>query len=417
MYTSGTTGVPKGIVNTHGKLRAVAQFAAQRLGLTADDVGYVSMPLFHSNSLFLNWLPAFTVGASVALQEKFTASGFVDDVFRYGVTYWNYVGQPVHYVLEAAARQFGPEDDKILKRVRDDPRNRLRAAVGTGAGGPDRARFIRWFGLDHVYEMYGSTEAEISTCCMPGDPHDSVGEVIDPNVVIMSPEGVECPPAQFDPAGNVTNMREAVGEIVRRGEPSGLFQGYHGDAEATARKFSGGMYHSGDLGMCRVIENRRYLYFVGRTSDWIRKDGENFSAECVVDLVSGFPGLDLAAAYGAPHPVSDEWVMVALRMRDGRPFDPQAFFDHCEREDSEKGKDAKGFPDLVRIVTDVPWTETHKILTRQLKTEGYDPRKVRGVYLRRRGDRTYRELTGAIYAEIEKEFRASGRLSILNSCV
>ncbi len=411
IYTSGTTGLPKGIINNHAKLRGIGMFVANLSGMTPDDVGYISTPLFHSNAVFLNWAPAFSVGASVALRARFTASGFFDDIVRYGATYWNYVGQPVHYVLEATLARCGGDEERVAREIAGHPGNKLRFAYGTGASGAERARFMRYFGVEHVYENYGSTEAEISTWCMPGDPIDSVGEVIDDAIFIMNDAGGLCPALLVDNAGNPLNYAEAVGEIVRKGTV-GRFQGYHDMPDATASKVRDGWYRSGDLGAIREVGGKRYLYFIGRTDDWIRKDGENFSAESVVDLVKSFPGVDRAAAYGVPHPVSDEWVMVALRVKPGQVFDPQAFYDHCE-EEVARGRDRKWFPDLVRVVDDFPWTETWKIKVRELKQAFYHPDRADRVFVRRRGDERFRPLDRAGFDKLEQEFAATGRGALL----
>ncbi|MBI2059386.1 MAG: AMP-binding protein [Nitrospirae bacterium] len=413
IYTSGTTGLPKGILNSHGKLRAIGAYTANLIGLKPDDVGYICMPLFHSNAHYLNWMPAYAVGAKIILREKFSASAYLDDIFNHGATYWNYVGQPVQYILEAIAKKYGDDESRILREVRDHPRRKLRLALGTGASGKQRIKFIRWLGLEHFYEMYGSTEAEIATCCRPGDPIDSVGEVTDENVFIRNGSGATCPPAEFDGSANILNYAEAVGEIVRGGTPTGLFQGYHGDEAATQKKFSDGLYRSGDLGMIRLINGHRYLYFVGRTDDWIRKDGENFSADCVVDLVSGFPDVYLAAAYGVPNPVSDEWVMAAIQLKDGRAFDPQAFFDYCEREVSRNGRDRKWFPDFIRIVNTFPLTETHKIIVRELKAGYFHPERAEVIYFRRRNDATYHPLAREDFEKLRSDFDSNGRLNLL----
>lgn len=412
VYTSGTTGLPKGILNSHAKLRGIGMLASSGTGMCKDDVGYLSMPLFHSNALYLNWLPAFSVGASVVLRDKFSASGFVEDILRYGCTFWNYVGQPVHYVLDAIARAHGGDEARIVREVAKHEGNRLRFCLGTGASGKERDKLVRWLGLEHVYEIYGSTEAEISTWCMPGDPLESVGEIRDDNVVVVGEDGRECPPVELDAAGNPTNYASAVGEIVKKGGLAGLFQGYHGMPDATAKKVAGGLYRSGDLGMVRRIGDKRYLYFVGRTDDWIRKDGENFSAESVVELVGDFDGVDLAAAYGVPHPVSDEWVMVALRMKPGHAFEPAEFFAHCERKVAA-GRDRKWLPDLVRLVDDFEWTETHKIVVRKLKAAFYHPDRTDRVFARRRGDETFRPFDRAAWDELRREFEATGRQGLL----
>ena len=133
IYTSGTTGLPKGINNNHMKLCAVGFAVSSNLGLGPDDVGYACMPLFHSNAIFIGLMPAFWVGAALGINERFSASKFTSDVFRYGVTFWNYVGEPVHYVLAALAKQYGGDEAKILAEVARHPKNRFKYACGNGA--------------------------------------------------------------------------------------------------------------------------------------------------------------------------------------------------------------------------------------------------------------------------------------------
>src|SRR6185295_8030518 len=130
---------------------------------------------------------------------------------------------------------------------------------------------------------------------------------------------------------------------------AGLFQGYYGNADATSSKFRDGVYHSGDLGHMLVRDGRRYLFFDGRTDDWIRKDGENFSAAQVARILQEGPDVTLAAAYGVPCAVSDELVMAALKLRPGARFDPKAFFEYCEAQVEHGGMDRKWIPDFVRV--------------------------------------------------------------------
>jgi fatty-acyl-CoA synthase len=416
IYTSGTTGLPKGILNNHFKLLAIGLGVSQRLGLGPDDVGYACMPLFHSNALFLGFQPAFHSGASLALRERFSATGFVPDVLRYGVTWWNYVGEPVHYVLGALEREHGSEE-RVLDAVARHPRNRLRWAIGNGASAPDIDRFTRWLGLDDMFELYGSTEAAISTFRVQGDPRGSVGEITDPNVKILNERGGECPPAELGADGRILNYAECVGEICRVAPDAGLFQGYFENRDANTSKYRDGVYHSGDLGHVLEREGRRYLFFDGRTDDWIRKDGENFSAAQVARLVQEHPDVALAAAYGAPCPVSDELVMVALELRPGARFDPAGFFAFCEGQVQGGGMDRKWFPDFVRIVESFEFTQTQKILVRALKKDHFrrDRLPTEPIFWRRRGDASFRELTAADYAELRREFAAAERLHLLES--
>jgi acyl-CoA synthetase (AMP-forming)/AMP-acid ligase II len=415
IYTSGTTGLPKGINNNHFKLLAIGMVVSGNLGLGMDDVGYACMPLFHSNALFLGFQPAFHVCGSLAMRERFSASSFVPDVFRHGVTYWNYVGEPVHYVLGALEKQYGGDEARILAEVARHPSNRLRYAVGNGAAPPDIDRFMRWLGLEDMFELYGSTEAAISTFRKKTDPRGSVGEVSDANVKILDPGGRECPPADLASDGKIRNYEAAVGEICRVAADAGLFQGYYGNAEATTSKFHDGVYHSGDLGHIVVREGRRFLFFDGRTDDWIRKDGENFSAAQVARILQEAPGVTLAAAYGVPCAVSDELVMAALKLRPGVRFDPQAFFDYCESQVQHGAMDRKWMPDFVRVVDDFEFTQTQKILVRHLKAQHYDRRAlpVAPLYWRTRGDATFRPFTASDYDAQRERFAAAERLPLL----
>ena len=415
IYTSGTTGLPKGINNNHLKLCATGIGVSSNLGLTQEDVGYTCMPLFHSNSVFVGFMPAFWVGGAVGLRERFSASQFVPDVLRYGVTFWNYVGEPVHYVLSAIEKEYGGDEAKIISAIANNPRNKLRYAVGNGAAPPDIDRFMKWLGLEDMFELYGSTEAAISTFRRKGDPRGSVGEITDPTVQILSERGKECPPAELGADGKILNYEQCVGEICRVAEDTGLFQGYFDNSDANRQKYRDGAYRSGDLGHVLVRNGTRYLYFDGRTDDWIRKDGENFSAGQVGRLLTEHADVALAVAYGVPCSVSDELVMAALKLRDGACFDPKEFFDWCEGQVTRASMDRKWFPDFVRIVDDFEYTQTQKVLVRHLKKDHFDPARAprASIYWRGRGDSSFRSLTEEDYEQLRREFAAAEKLDLL----
>jgi fatty-acyl-CoA synthase len=417
IYTSGTTGLPKGILNNHFKLIATGIGVSRTCEMGPEDRGYTCMPLFHSNSMFVGLSPCFWVGGSVVVRERFSATGFLPDVLRYGITAWNYVGEPVHYVLSALEREFGGDEERIRREVTENPRNRFRFAVGNGASPPDIDRFIRWFGLEEMYELYGSTEAAISTFRRKGDPRGSVGEITDPAVRILDERGAECPPARVAADGRIENYAEAVGEICRVAPDTALFQGYFDNADANASKFRDGVYHSGDLGHVLFVDGRRYLYFDGRTDDWIRKDGENFSAAQVARLVAEHPDVALAAAYGVPCAVSDELVMVALKLRPGARFDPAGFHAFCERQVREGGMDRKWLPDFVRVVDDFQFTQTQKILVRELKRDHFHRERLPDapVWWRERRDDGFRPFTREDFAALRRRFAAAERERLLDA--
>ena len=416
IYTSGTTGLPKGINNNHLKLLLIGATVAGRMELGPEDVGYACMPLFHSNATFLGFQPIFHACGTLSMRERFSATGFLPDVLRYGVSFWNYVGEPVHYILGAIDREYGGDEERILAAVAGHPDNRLRYALGNGAAPPDIDRFMRWFGLEDMFELYGSTEAAISTFRTKGDPRGSVGRIQDPAVKILDEQGRECLPAEIGPDGRIANYGEAVGEICRVAEDTSLFQGYFDNPDANRAKHRAGVYRSGDLGHVLIHRDERFLFFDGRSDDWIRKDGENFSAAQVARILQEHPDIVLAAAYGVPCTVSDELVMVALKLRPGVDFDPKAFFEFCEEQVSHGGMDRKWIPDFLRIVDDFEYTRTQKVLVRNLKAAHFDRRRLpdEPIYFRLRGDASFRPFGAGDYASLRGEFERSERLDLLD---
>lgn len=416
IYTSGTTGLPKGINNNHMKLCLIGAVVSGNMGMQSDVVGYGCMPLFHSNSIFVGFMPAFWAGGAMGIRERFSASQFVSDCFRYGVTFWNYVGEPVHYVLSAIDKQYGGDLERIRAEVTNHPDNRMRFAVGNGAAPPDIDRFIDWLGLEDMYELYGSTEAAISTFRRKGDPRGSVGEITDPNVKILDETGGECAGAELDADGRITNYDKAVGEICRVAPDTSLFQGYYDNPDANSSKYRDGVYHSGDLGHILVRDGKRYLFFDGRTDDWIRKDGENFSASQVGRILTEHSDVALAVAYGVPCVVSDELVMAAVKMREGVAFDPKGFFDWCEGQVEGGSMDRKWFPDYVRIVDDFEYTETQKVLVRHLKAVHFDRRRLPDapIYWRERGDNAFKPFTADDFAKLRHDFEHAERGQLLD---
>ncbi len=105
LFTSGTTGAPKAVRCTQGRLASIALRSAEAYGYVRDDVAYCAMPLFHGNALMVLWGPTLVVGATVALARRFSASGFLPDVRRYGVTTFTYVGKALAYVLATPGRR------------------------------------------------------------------------------------------------------------------------------------------------------------------------------------------------------------------------------------------------------------------------------------------------------------------------
>jgi len=414
IYTSGTSGLPKGVPCTHIKLFGAGFMVQSAVHLNKNDRGYISMPLFHSNAWYIGILPQMIVGGSFVLKRRFSASAFEEDMLTYGVSFLNYVGQPLHYIIDALERKYG-SGEAVEKALAKHPRNKFRKAYGNGASVNDRIKLKRYLGMDHIYEIYGSTEAVITTANRPGDPIDSVGQV-DSSVLILDEEGRECEPGIMDAKGALTNYDKAVGEICRKiGDDNLRFDGYFGNEGATNQKFRNGWYHSGDLGHVRIVNGKRYMFFNGRTDDWIRKDGENFSAENVLGFAQNIPCVDCAIAYGAPCEVADEKVMVTVQLKDGVEFNPDEVHSWFTKQQKEGGMDPKWMPDYIRIVDKFTITDTQKVIVRPFKRENFNIEKNPGmqIYFKKRGDATYHKLTPEEFNKIKDDFKTNGRETIL----
>jgi fatty-acyl-CoA synthase len=270
--------------------------------------------------------------------------------------------------------------------------------------------------MDYIRENYGSTEGAILVQATGDDaPRGAVGEIADPTIKILGGDGRECAPARVDAQGAVVNYDEAVGEICKDSDEYGWFQGYFDDEEASKEKVRDGVYHSGDLGHVRVVNGKRYLYFDGRTGDWIRKDGENFSALQVSQLLLNHPSILVAASYGVPCAVANDLVMAALKLPPGESFGDLDLYTYCENLTDGGGMSRVWIPDFVRIVDDFPYTQSMKIVTRTLRAEHFNPSAVSGdpLFWREHGDKDFKPLTAEDYDALRERFVQAERLGIL----
>jgi fatty-acyl-CoA synthase len=348
IFTSGTSGNPKAVQVSHLMAMFAGTNLVQRFALSEQDTCYVSMPLFHSNAVVAGWAPAVCSGAAI-VPAKFSASNFLDEVREHGVTYMNYVGKPLAYILAT------PERD-------DDADNPLRVAFGNEANDKDIAAFGRRFAVQ-VEDGFGSTENAVIIVREEGTPKGSIGKGIEGIAIYNSDTVSECAVARFDATGALANADEAVGELVNT-TGSGFFTGYYNDPEANAERMRHGMYWSGDLA---YRDSNGWIYLAGRTADWMRVDGENITAAPIERILLRHGSINRVAVYAVPDGHVGDQVMAAVVLNDGHTLDPDAFEAFL---DAQPDLSPKARPRYVRIATDLPSTATHKVLKRQLITQG-----------------------------------------------
>jgi fatty-acyl-CoA synthase len=350
LFTSGTSGDPKAVRVTHLVVLVAGATLIGRFELDATDVCYLSMPLFHANALYAGWSVAVGTGAAMA-PATFSASGLLPDLRRYGATFMNYVGKPLAFVLATPEQ---PDD-------RDNP---LRVAVGNEASDRDIAEFSRRFDCT-VWDGFGSTEGAIVIIREDGCPPGSLGRGF-PGVAIYNPDTLaECPPATFR-EGVLTNPDEAIGELVNT-TGAGLFAGYYNDSEATDARLRHGMFWSGDLA---YKDADGWIYFAGRSGDWLRVDGENMTTAPIERILQRLAPLSHVAVYAVPDDHSGDQVMAAIVLADGADLTPEEFGRFLA---DQPDLSPKAWPRYVWLTDRLPITATNKILKRELRALGPTP--------------------------------------------
>jgi fatty-acyl-CoA synthase len=332
---------------------------------------------------------ALVGGASLSLARRFSASGFLPDVRRYGVTWFNYTGKLLTYLLATPARP-------------DDADNTVRVAFGNEGSPQVVEAAAQRFGM-RIIDVFGSTEGAIALDRTGNRPSGSIGRLRQ-GVIVVDEEGHEAPRARFDAEGRLANADGCVGEIVNT-LGVGPFEGYYRNDEAMRATTRDGWYWSGDLG---YVDDDGWVFFAGRTSDWLRVDGENFPAAPVETILGRHPDVLLASVYGVPDADSGDQVMVALVLRDGTAFDPAGFADWL---DAQADLGPKWQPRFVRLCIALPSTPTNKILTRTLVHEKFRSDRVHGdpVLRRLRGGAAFGPFTGEDEEALRAAFAANGR--------
>ena len=340
LYTSGTTGPPKGVMNGHNAYPTAGfEFAQRHVRVRADDVLYTSLPLFHVNAQMLTTIGALVSGVPMVLAPRFSASGFFDDARARGATVFNYIGAMLTMLFKQPERP-------------DDADNPLRLTVGGAAPAELWPAFERRFGLD-VLEIYGLTET--ATFCLGSPPDDvRVGKLGVPvswaEVEVRRPDGAVADPGE-------------AGEIaIRATRPDVLFQGYYKAPEATADAMAGGWFHSGDRGR-RDADG--YFVFLDRIKDTIRRRGENISSYEVERVVNSHPAVAESAAVGVPSDLGEEDVMIVVVARGEEAPDPAELVAFCEERLA-----AFMVPRYVRVRAALPKTATQRVQKFSLRAEG-----------------------------------------------
>jgi crotonobetaine/carnitine-CoA ligase len=342
MFTSGTTGVPKGVEITQANYAFAGRTMSAAANLDETDRQLVVLPLFHANAQYYSFASSLSAGASVALMSSFTASGFLGQAARHGATTASLFAAPMRMILARG----GPVADVRLRQC----------WFAQNLAADQYATISDWFGC-RPRQLYGMTETipAVLTDESQNPEHSSMGRVTEGCIVDVQRSD-----------GTPVEVGE-VGEVVVGGERGlTLFAGYLDDPDTTEASFRNGWFLTGDR--ARRDSTGRH-YFDGRRSDVLKVSGENVSVVEVEAVLAGHPAVLEAAVVGRYDDVRDQ-VPVAFVVADPTSAPPsKADLDTWCAERLTKAKR----PAQITILDELPRTSVGKI--RKYMLQGPDPGK------------------------------------------
>ena len=335
LYTSGTTGVSKGVLCPQGQFYWWAVNMSDQLGLGPEDVLYTCLPLFHTNALNA-FMQAVECGGEYVLGPRFSATRFWSDASSAGATVTYLLGAMVGIL---AGKEPGPGE-------RD---HRIRLALSPATPARLVEPFRERFGV-LLLDGYGSTETNSVIGSTPDEWRPGYVGKVRPgfSIRVVDADGVPVPDG-------------VPGELlIRSDQPHAMATGYHAMPEATTKAWQDLWFHSGDR---VVIGEDGWVRFVDRIKDVIRRRGENISSVEVEQVLRQHPAVQDVAVYAVDSELGEDEVMAALVLRE-----PVDFAEVCEFCIPRLASFA--IPRFLRVVDHLPQTENGKVRKQVLKAAG-----------------------------------------------
>jgi long-chain acyl-CoA synthetase len=334
MYTSGTTGKPKGAMLTHANLLHAAGQVARWHGLGTEDRALSALPLYHINGQVIGTLAPLVAGGSTVAPHRFSASAWWAIVQRFGCTWLNMVPTIIAYLLNAPEADDPPAES--LSRVR----------FGRSASAPlppeHHRAFEQRFRMPLI-EAMGMTESASVVFCNPMPPGPrkigSPGVPVGIDARVVDPQGQDCP-----------DHRQ--GEIWLRG--ANVMAGYFKSPDQTAEALTqDGWLRSGDLGH-RDADG--YYFITGRLKELIIKGGENIAPREIDEVLLRHPSVLEAAAVGIPHPAYGQEILACVVLRESEAASEDALIAFCRQEIGPYKA-----PSVIRFVRTLPTGPSGKV--------------------------------------------------------
>lgn len=390
IFTSGTTGLPKAAKMSHHRwFKSMAGMGMASLRLTADDVLYLSLPLYHNNALTVSLSAVFGNAATLALSEKFSSSRFWDEIREHKATAFTYIGELCRYLLNVPAKH-------------NDKQHKIKKIIGNGLRPEIWDEFQQRFGIEHINEFYGASECNLVFTNALNLPHTAGITPLAFTVVQYDIDNDE-PVYNADRKMCKVNTGD-VGLLLTKITTRSPFDGYTDDNESNKKLFKNVLkdgdcyFNTGDL---VKYQGFRHIAFVDRLGDTFRWKGENVATTQVEGQVNDFNQIEHSVAYGVDIPHHDGRAgMVALTLNcPVQSFSATEFYQHINAALPSYAQ-----PLFLRLRKQQDITGTFKYKKTTLKQESFRPNSADELILIKHPDRkSYTALDEEVIAAIEQK--------------
>ncbi|XP_075903971.1 long-chain fatty acid transport protein 2 [Nelusetta ayraudi] len=391
IYTSGTTGLPKAaVVNQNRLLTALVVLSSN--GVTANDVIYVNLPLYHTAGFIIGFIGSIETGSTIFLKRKFSASQFWDDCRKNNVTIVQYIGEVMRYLCSTPKRD-------------NDRDHKVRLAIGNGLRAEIWREFLNRFGDMDIREFYASTEGNVGFINYAGKI-GAIGRVNFFHRRLFPYTLIQYDTERDEPRRNANGLcvetpKGETGLLVSKITDVAPFVGYAQNETQTERKRLRDVFKKGDLyfnsGDLMRIDNDNFIYFQDRVGDTFRWKGENVATTEVSDILTISECLKEANVYGVKVPGHEGRIgMAAVTVKEGACFNGGKIYNHVLSYLPSYAR-----PRFIRIQNAMEVTGTFKQMKAKLVEEAFDPTRIQDrLYILDDHEKSYIPMAPQIYDHI-----------------